>query len=184
MEEWLKLSRESTTAEVDATEYRKLVGSLRYLIHTQPDLAFSVRFVSHFMEWPTQEHMTAVKRILRYVARTINYGCRYRKAEEGQLVGYSNSDLAGDIDTQKSTYGALFFYDDNLGKPNDTVKLNVDNQSALALSKNPVLHERSKHIDVHYHFIRECLDNRSVSADFIGTNDQLADLLKKALGRV
>ena len=47
-----------------------------------------------------------------------------------------------------------------------------------------MFHERSKHINVRYHFIRECLDNRSVSADFIGTKDQLADLLTKALRRV
>ncbi|XP_062232763.1 secreted RxLR effector protein 161-like [Phragmites australis] len=181
MEERLKLSRESTAAEVDATEYRRLVGSLRYLVHKWPDLAFSIGFVSRFMEWPTQEHMTAVKRILRYVARTINYGCRYGKAVEGQLVSYSKSDLTGDIDTRKSTSGTLFFYGDSLvswhslkqkvvallsceaeyvaattaatqgvwlarllvdfmGKSADTVKLKVDNQSALALSKNPVFH--------------------------------------------
>ena len=69
-------------------------------------------------------------------------------------------------------------------QPADTVKLKVDKQSALALSKNPVFHERSKHIDVRYHFIKECLNNRSVNADFIGTKNQLVDILTKALGRV
>ena len=49
MEERLKLSRDSTTEEVDATQYRRLVGSLRYLAHTRPDLAFSVGYVSRFM---------------------------------------------------------------------------------------------------------------------------------------
>ncbi|XP_062178926.1 uncharacterized mitochondrial protein AtMg00810-like [Phragmites australis] len=88
MEERLKLSH-NMTAEMDATEYRRLVGSLCYLVHTRPDPAFCVEFVSRFMERPTQEHMTAVKRILRYVAGTINYGCHYRKAEEGRLVGYT-----------------------------------------------------------------------------------------------
>jgi hypothetical protein len=46
MEERLKLSRDSTTEEVDATQYQCLVGSLRYLAHTRPDLAFSVGYVS------------------------------------------------------------------------------------------------------------------------------------------
>jgi len=56
MEERLKLSRDSTTEEVDATQYRRLVGSLRYLAHTRPDLAFSVGYVSRFMQRPTTEH--------------------------------------------------------------------------------------------------------------------------------
>jgi hypothetical protein len=48
--ERLKLSHDSTTEEVDATQYRRLVGSLRYLAHTQPDLAFSVGYISRFMQ--------------------------------------------------------------------------------------------------------------------------------------
>jgi hypothetical protein len=53
MEERLKLSRDSTAEEVDATQYRRLVGSLRYLAHTRPDLEFSVGYVSRFMQRPT-----------------------------------------------------------------------------------------------------------------------------------
>jgi hypothetical protein len=56
MEERLKLSRDSTTEEVDATQYRRLVGSLRYLVHTRPDLAYSVGYVSQFLQRPTTEH--------------------------------------------------------------------------------------------------------------------------------
>ena len=70
------------------------------------------------------------------------------------------------------------------GKHTDTVELKVDNQSALVLSKNHVFYERSKQIDMCYHFIKECLDNMSVNADFIGTMDQLVDILTQALGRV
>jgi hypothetical protein len=56
MEERLKLSRDSTTEEVDALQYQHLVGSLRYLTHTWPDLAFSIGYVSRFMQQPTTEH--------------------------------------------------------------------------------------------------------------------------------
>jgi hypothetical protein len=63
-------------------------------------------------------------------------------------------------------------------------KLLVDNKSAISLSKNPVFHERSKHIDIRYHFIRECVEQGRVGIDYIRTNDQLADVLTKALGRL
>jgi hypothetical protein len=74
MEETLKLSRDSTTEEVDATQYRRLVGSLRYLVHTRPDLAYSVGYVSRFLQRPMMEHEQAVKRIVRYVAGTLDHG--------------------------------------------------------------------------------------------------------------
>jgi hypothetical protein len=63
-------------------------------------------------------------------------------------------------------------------------KLLVDNKSAISLSKNPVFHERSKHIDIRYHFIRECVELGSIDIDYIRTSDQLADVLTKALGRL
>jgi hypothetical protein len=56
MEERLKLSRDSTAEEVDATQYRRLVGSLCYLTHTWPDLTFSIGYVSRFMQRPMTEH--------------------------------------------------------------------------------------------------------------------------------
>jgi hypothetical protein len=57
------------------------------------------------------------------------------------------------------------------GRKPETVELMVDSKSALALAKNPVFHERSKHIDIRYHFIRGCLEDGSISASFISTSD-------------
>ena len=62
------------------------------------------------------------------------------------------------------------------GMDTDTVKLKIDNKSVLALIQNPIFHERNKHIDVRYHFIRECREDGRISADFVGTKDQLADI--------
>lgn len=62
------------------------------------------------------------------------------------------------------------------------MKLKMDNMSTLALCKNPVFHERSKHIDIWYHFTRECLENGSIFAEFVSTKDQPAAVLRKALG--
>lgn len=59
----------------------------------------------------------------------------------------------------------------------------VDNKSAIALCKNPVQHGRSKHIDAEFHHIRECIENGELDVDHVSTNEQLADMLTKALGR-
>lgn len=111
MEPRLKLSKVSTAAAVDPTFYRSIVVSLRYLVNSRPDLAYSVGYISRFMEAPTMEHMAAVKCVLRYVAGTLHFGCHYTRKK---LVGYSDSDLAGDVDTQKSTTGVFIFLGNNL----------------------------------------------------------------------
>ena len=63
-------------------------------------------------------------------------------------------------------------------------RLLVDNKSAISLSKNPVFHDRSKHIEIRYHFIRECVEEGRIDINYVCTNDQLADVLTKALGRL
>jgi hypothetical protein len=62
-----------------------------------------------------------------------------------------------------------------------TPLLYIDNKSALALAKNPVLHDHSKHIDIRFHYIQDCINNGVLETDFIRTNDLLADLLTKPL---
>jgi hypothetical protein len=73
MEPKLKLSKRSTTPVVDATEYCSIIGSLRYLLHTRPDLTYSVGFLSRFMEDPKEDHIEALKHMLRYVAVTTDF---------------------------------------------------------------------------------------------------------------
>ena len=63
-------------------------------------------------------------------------------------------------------------------------KLFIDNRSAEELSKNPVFHERSKHIDTRYHYITECVAGGVLEVKHISTEDQLADALTKPLARI
>ena len=227
MENRLKLSKKDESSPVDKTKFRSIIGSLRYLVNTRPDIAFAFGIVSRFMEDPRATHWAAVKQILRYLARTVNYGFVYKGPSVGdpELVGFSDSDLAGDVDDRKSTSGSVFLLGSNLvtwvsqkqrvvalssceaeyiasanaacqgiwlsrllgellGVQAPKVRLMVDNKSAIALSKNPVHHDRSKHIDTKYHFVRDCVDRGEVDIDHVGTAEQLADILTKALGRV
>jgi hypothetical protein len=61
--------------------------------------------------------------------------------------------------------------------------IKVDNQSAISLCKNLVFHERSKHIDVRYHFVRECVEEGKLEVEHVRTEEQHADILTKPLAR-
>jgi hypothetical protein len=70
------------------------------------------------------------------------------------------------------------------GSAPSTPLLRVDNKFAIALRKNPVLHEQSKHIEVKYHLVRESAENGRIKVEFIRSKEQLGDILIKPLGRV
>ena len=70
---------------------------------------------------------------------------------------------------------------DHTDKEAESVVLNVDNKSAIALCKNPVHHDRTKHIDIRYHYIRECVEESKIDINYVCTSDQLADILTKSL---
>lgn len=70
------------------------------------------------------------------------------------------------------------------GGYSNLVTIYVDNRSAIDLMKNPVHHGRSKHIDVRYYFIRECIENGQIKVVFVSSNEQRADILTKALPSV
>ena len=71
-----------------------------------------------------------------------------------------------------------------LGKEAEAVAPRVDSKSALALAKNSVFHDCSKHIQVKFQFICGFLKEGSIKADYIATQDQLADILTKSLGQI
>jgi hypothetical protein len=195
---------------VDETEYRSLVGSLRYLVNTRPDLAYSVGYMSRFMERRTEEHLTAAKCNIRYVAWIIHFSCR---DEQWSLIGFYDSNLARDIDTSKGTTCVAYFLGKNMvswrSKKQKLValstceaeyiaaataacqgmwlsrllvdlrctivkgiKLRVDNNFAIALMKNHV-----------FHFIRQLVEDGEVHQEYICSEEQLTDILTKALSK-
>jgi len=73
-------------------------------LHTRPDLAFSVGIASRFMEKPTVKHRSAVKQIMRYLKGTLEFGLVYTQTKsEEVLVGFSDSDVGGDLVGRRST---------------------------------------------------------------------------------
>ncbi|XP_066323513.1 uncharacterized mitochondrial protein AtMg00810-like [Miscanthus floridulus] len=85
MEEQLKLTKASTMAKIDATLYQSIVGGLRYLVHTRPDITFIVGYVSRFMADPREDHWAAMKRLLCYVKGTVHQGIVFPKTGGSRL---------------------------------------------------------------------------------------------------
>ncbi|XP_066324269.1 uncharacterized mitochondrial protein AtMg00810-like [Miscanthus floridulus] len=130
MEERLKLSKHSMAAKVDAMRYQSIIGGLRYLTHTRPNIAFMVGYVSRFMEDLREDHWSAVKRLLRYVKGMLDQAIIFPKSGdkgglrltvfneaplkakecEPELTIFSDADMAGDIDGRRSTSGVLVFF--------------------------------------------------------------------------
>jgi hypothetical protein len=104
----VKISTTCTSPEVDATLYHQLVGSLLYLNHTRPDLSFVFGLVARYMQTPHEIHWKVAKRILRYVRGTVQFGIHYSLGGTPLLVGFTDSDWAGDPDYQNSTAGYVF----------------------------------------------------------------------------
>ncbi|CAL1353733.1 unnamed protein product [Linum trigynum] len=104
------MSRAGDGLPVNPTEYKRLVGNLLYATATRPDLMYVVCLLSRYMENPTRQHMLAAKRVIRYLKGTLSMGVWYkRRNEETKLLGYTNSNYAGDVDDWKSTSGYTFF---------------------------------------------------------------------------
>ena len=96
------------------TLYRSIIGSLLYLIASKPDIAFSVGVCARYQATPKESHLTAVKRIIRYINGTPDYGLRYSKDLNACLAGYSDADWVGSVDDRKSTSRGCFYLDNNL----------------------------------------------------------------------
>ena len=114
---------------VDPVKYQLMVGSLLYAaMATRPDIAHAVGVVSKFNSKPSEAHLTAVKRILRYLKGTANLALKYQKSEKGSLIGYSDADWGGDLDSRHSTTGSLFLM---AGSP---ISWSSKKQTVVALS--------------------------------------------------
>ncbi|RVW60800.1 Retrovirus-related Pol polyprotein from transposon TNT 1-94 [Vitis vinifera] len=169
----------------DPGRYRRLVGKLNYLTITRPDISFPVSVVSQFLQSPCDSHWDAVIRILRYIKSTPGQGVLYENRGHTQLlvtqmqIGLAHPQI--DVPLQ----GTVFLLETSsselrFGK-DEQMKLICDNQAALHIASNPVFHERTKHIEVDCHFIREKIASGCVATSFVNSNDQLADIFTKSL---
>ncbi|XP_075091937.1 secreted RxLR effector protein 161-like [Nicotiana tabacum] len=94
---------------MESISYSYIVGSLIYAqTCTRPDISFAVRILERYQSNPGIDHWKVAKKVLRYLKRTKDYMLMYRRSKHLEVIGYSDSNFAGCIDTRKSTFGYLF----------------------------------------------------------------------------
>ncbi|WVZ97604.1 LOW QUALITY PROTEIN: hypothetical protein U9M48_043124 [Paspalum notatum var. saurae] len=99
-----KLSEDVGTPVADPTAYRSLAGALQYLTFTRPDITYAVCLHMHD---PREPYLTALKRLLRYLRGTVDYGLLLHRSSSAELVYYTDADWAGCPDTRRSMSGTL-----------------------------------------------------------------------------
>ncbi|KAE8696580.1 putative disease resistance protein [Hibiscus syriacus] len=109
-----KLSADAGEPVEDMAQYRSIVGALQYIVVTRPDIAFAVNKVCQFMQSPRNSHFQAVKRILRYLQGTTDYGLRFTASSRMSLTGFADADWGSDPDDRRSTTGYCIFFGGNL----------------------------------------------------------------------
>ncbi|GKD10290.1 ribonuclease H-like domain, reverse transcriptase, RNA-dependent DNA polymerase [Tanacetum coccineum] len=199
MDPGTRLMKTAEGTMVNSTEYRSLIGCLRYLLHTRPDLSYSVGLLSRFMQEPREQHMKAIRQVLRYVKGTKDYGITYRHNGGNKIHGFSDSSYGVNTQEGKGTTGIIFYYVTAAAtqalwlkrllstlthSQEEKVTIQVDNKYAITLINNPIFHGRSKHIDTKYHFIRECVEREDIQVEFVSGEYQKADILTKALPKI
>ncbi|UYV80249.1 hypothetical protein LAZ67_18002148 [Cordylochernes scorpioides] len=191
---------------VDKVEYQSLIGSLIYLsVSTRPDIAYTISTLGQFSNDPRRQHWNIAKRVLRYLRKTSGLKITFKKSMKelygfvfylagGPIAWESKKQQTVSLSSTESEYIALCeagkeavhirMLLDELGfgeiLEGPTV-LRTDNQGARQLTRNPVYHARTKHIDIKWHYIRDIYNEGLVEVVHTPTQENVADIFTKSL---
>nr|GEX04750.1 ribonuclease H-like domain-containing protein [Tanacetum cinerariifolium] len=204
----------------DPILYHNLAGGLQYLTFTHPNLSYAVQQVCLYMHDHREPHFVALKRILRYVKGTLDFGLHLYAFDTTSLVGYIDADWAGFHSTLRSTSGYCVFLGDNRlswsSKRQHTISRSIveaeyrgvanvvaetawlrnllrelhypllkatlvycDNVSVVYIFENPVQRQRTKHIEIDIHFVRDMVIAGHVRVLHVPSRFQYADIFTR-----
>ncbi|KAD3337311.1 hypothetical protein E3N88_32831 [Mikania micrantha] len=197
MSKTTSLSPDLEGEDIDQHQYRAIIGSLMYLTASRPNIMFATCLCARFQANPKASHMLAVKRIFRYLKgapdlglckKSISGGCQFLgsrivswQCKKQSCVSTSTAEaeyIAASsccaqviwIQNQMKDYGVELF----------NTPIQIDNSSAISITNNPIKHSNTKHIDIKYHFIRDCEEKKLTHLVKVDTEHNLADLFTKS----
>ncbi|KAJ9557840.1 hypothetical protein OSB04_012454 [Centaurea solstitialis] len=188
----LKLHKDLSGIFVECKLYRGMIGLLLYLTASRPAIMFATCICAWYQANPKESHLSVVKRILRYLKKTLSLGLWYPLYPGFDLLAYTDSNYRGcKVDRNKAEYvaaasccsQALWMQTQlrDYGYTFNKIHILCDSKSAIAISANPIQNSKTKHIDIRYHFLKHHVEEGNVEMYFVKTEFQLADLFTKAL---
>ncbi|RVW75454.1 Copia protein [Vitis vinifera] len=159
-------AKDESRKEVGETLYRSMMGSLLYFTANRLDIAFSVGVCARYQACPKESHLIALKLIIRMEMWMI-----------GKTLQLKLNALSGCCSQLLWIKKIL----KNYGIDQGIMVVFCDNTSAINISKNPVLHSRTKHIDIRHHFICDLVEGKIVSFEYVQIEGQIVDILTKPL---
>ena len=183
--------------------YHQMVGSLVYAMTcTRPDLSYCITKLSQHLSKPEPSDWIMLKHVFRYISNTVNYKLTFddRRSisgyclslkEGGPPISWKSKKQASvalstceaeymslSITCQEAIYLTRLLTEHTRQQFAPTV-MKSDNQGAIALIKNPVKHMKSKHIDIRYHFVRECYQDNHIVVEYVPSSNNIADMFTK-----
>ncbi|KAG5458578.1 MAG: reverse transcriptase (RNA-dependent DNA polymerase)-domain-containing protein, partial [Olpidium bornovanus] len=164
----------NNSARVDTKRYKELVGSLLFVaMGTRPDIAFIVGYIRRHQSDPRQADWDASLRVLQYLRITMDWALTFKNTEV-EYIAFAEG-------CKEALWLRQLLVE--LGEKAISIGVTDDSRGAQALAQNPVHHQRSKHIDVRWHFVRNVIAQKQVTIVDGRSADMVADVLTKILDK-
>ncbi|GKD45130.1 ribonuclease H-like domain-containing protein [Tanacetum coccineum] len=199
----VSISNEATSIDHlldNIVDYQKLMGKLIYLTNTRPYISYDVHCLSQFMHVPLKSHLRSPFKILRYLKGSPGLGIHITKACGMYLKAYSDVDWAKCVNiisksSSEAEYRALASVTSeiiwvlkvlkDLGYDNLLpISLFCDSKLAIKIADNPIFYERTKHLEIDLHFVREKILKGVIKTVKVESANQIADILTKGLDTI
>ncbi|CAN6461482.1 unnamed protein product [Victoria cruziana] len=205
----LSIKDGNTLSEKEKGVYQRLVGKLIYLTLTKPNIIYTINLISQFMHAPTDINLQAAERILCYLKKNPGNGLLFTKSSDMRIEGRSTTGycvyLGGNlviwrskrqsvctrssaeveyrvvaIRTIELLWLKILLRDIGI-RVDEPMKMFCHNKAVINLANNPIMHDKTKHMEIDRYFIREKIDSKELILPYMRSEDQVAGIFIEGL---